>query len=176
MDKYWTSSDWSQTMICYLFTNQVTLLTMKGIQTDEDSTTGMFGYGVRSLAKIPLTSPNPILLSQRTHRENPLQLQLWLGEENPILLVCLICQSVAGLEWFKKQQHLVRAPLPSPWVTPAHQIKATESSSQLLIVYKQWNYYKTAQLKEVNKNISKYFKVPFYTWSLLIHKYISVVT
>lgn len=156
-------------MIFYLFTNQVTLLTMKGIQTDEDSTAGMFGYWARSLAP-----SNPILLSQRTHRENPLQLQLWLGEKNPVLLVCLICQSVAGLVWFKKQQHLVRAPLPSAWVTPAHQIKATESSSQLLIVHKQWNYYKTAQLIEVNKNTSKYFKVLFYTRSLIIHKYINV--
>lgn len=56
-------------MICYLFTNQVILVTMKGIQTAEDGTAGMFGYGVKSLAKIPLTSPNPILLSQRTQRE-----------------------------------------------------------------------------------------------------------
>lgn len=32
---------------------------MNGIQTDEHSTAGMFGYGVRSLAKIPLTSSNP---------------------------------------------------------------------------------------------------------------------
>lgn len=161
MDKYWTSSDWSQTMIRYLFTNQVTLLTMKGIQTDEDSTAGMFGYGVRSLAKIPLTSSNPILLSQRTQRENPLQLQLWLGEENPILLVCLICQSVAGLEWFKKQQHLVRAPLPSPWVTHAHQIKATESSSQSLIVHKQWNYYKQHNLKKLTKTFQSISKCRF---------------
>lgn len=132
------SSDWSQTMACYLFTKQP-LLSPRGDPDwwQHNCTIGTLRLLARQLAKIP-SGPSRVCSVQLEDTERELNAAMTLpGSENPC--TCLIYQPLAGQ--LDKSTHPSLQQGPHPPIRQTHQSDDQNStkSSQQLIVQKQCN-------------------------------------